>query len=53
MPPTASPCFTGPTGTTVDPDSVSHELVSRLADQDLAGLRCLLEALGDVDLPHP
>ena len=39
----------GPTGTTLDQDSVSHEHVSRLADQDLARLRRLLKALGDVD----
>ena len=39
----------GPTGTPLDQDSVSHETVSRLADQDLARLRCFLETLGDVD----
>ena len=38
-----------PTVTSVDQDSVSHETVCLLSDQDLARLGGFLETLGDVD----
>ena len=44
-----SPCLTVATARSLDQDSVAHEHVRRLPDQDLVRLRRLLEALGDVD----